>query len=325
LPEWLYEQGIGENRAILVDDDTIIEAAIELPGTLRAGSVISGRLREIVAPHRRGWVEADGSDILVAAIAPGLTQGQQVRVEIVREVIGERGKAKSAIGRITDAAERDAPNLAQRIGAHKTITPTDPDRFEVAGWSDVLEEAATGEIAFSGGELRLSLTPAMTLFDVDGHLPAAELAVAGAAATARAIRRHGIGGSIGVDLPTVRSKDDRLRAAETFDAILPQPLERTAVNGFGFLQIIRKRERASLPELLQYAPVAAAARALIRRAEHSAGHGERVLAASPPVIAFLDARTDWLDELRRRTGTGLRLQADGALTNWGFHVQSAHS
>jgi Ribonuclease G/E len=325
LPEWLYEEGIGENRAILVERDDILEAAIELPGALRAGAVVPGRLREIVMPHRRGWVESAGSDILVAAVPAGLTQGQQLRVEIVREAIGERGKTKSAIGRITDAAQRDAPTLAQRIGAHTAIVSTDPDRFEAAGWPDLLEEAATGEIAFTGGELRLNLTPAMTLFDVDGFLPAAELAVAGAAAAARAIRRHGVGGSIGIDLPTVRSKDDRIRAAEAFDAALPQPFERTAVNGFGFLQVVRKRERASLPELLQYAPVAAAARALLRRAERSSGHGERVLAASPPVIAFLEARPDWLDDLRRRTGTGLRLQADGALTNWSFHVQSAHS
>jgi hypothetical protein len=324
LPEWLYEEGIGENRAILVDDQEIVEAAIELPGGLRAGAVVAGRLREIVIPHRRGWVEAGGGDILVPAVPAGLTQGQQVRVEVVREPIGERGKAKSAIGRVTDAPERDAPSLAERIGAHTTISPSDSDRFEAAGWSDLLEEAATGEFAFGGGELRLSLTPAMTLFDVDGFLPPADLAIAGAAAAARAVRRHGIGGSIGIDLPTVRSKDDRTRAAAAFDAVLPHPFERTAINGFGFLQVVRKRERASLPEMLQYAPVAAAARALLRRAERATGHGERLLTASPLVIAFLEARPDWLDELRRGTGASLSLQADGALTNWGFHVQSAH-
>ena len=325
MPEWLYEEGIGENRAILVEGDEIVEAAVELPGAFRAGAVVSGRLREVVVPHRRGWVEAGGSDILIPAVPSGLTQGQQVRVEIVREAIGERGRAKSAMGRITEAPERGVPTLSQRIGAHTLVAPTDADRFDATGWSDLIEEAATGAIAFEGGELRLSLTPAMTLFDVDGFLAAAELSVAGAAAAARAIRRHGLGGSIGIDLPTVRSKEDRIRAAEAFDAILPQPFERTAVNGFGFLQVIRKRERASLPELLQYAPAAAAARAILRRAERASGHGERLLTASPSVIALLEARPDWLDELRRRTGTALRLQADDALTNWGFHVQSAHS
>ena len=112
----------------------------------------------------------------------------------------------------------------------------------------------------------MSLTPAMTLFDVDGSLPPAELAVAGAAAAARAIRRLGIGGSIGIDLPTLPARADRQAAAAALDAVLPQPFERTAVNGFGFLQIVRRRERPSLPELVQGDPVGAAARALLRRA-----------------------------------------------------------
>ena len=61
----------------------------------------------------------------------------------------------------------------------------------------------SGIIRFDGGELRVSLTPAMTLIDVDGHLPVEALAMAGAEAAARTIRRHGIAGSIGIDLPTV--------------------------------------------------------------------------------------------------------------------------
>ena len=117
----------------------------------------------------------------------------------------------------------------------------------------------------------MSLTPAMTLFDVDGSLPPAELAIAGAAAAARAIRRLGIAGSIGIDLPTLAGRADRQAAAAALDAVLPQPFERTAVNGFGFLQIVRRRERPSLPEIVQGDPVGAAARALLRRARAREG------------------------------------------------------
>jgi hypothetical protein len=119
-----------------------------------------------------------------------------------------------------------------------------------------------GEIDFPGGALRMSLTPAMTLFDVDGNLPQAELAIAGVAAAARAIRRLGIAGSIGIDLPTLSGRADRQAAAAALDAALPQPFERTAVNGFGFLQIGRRRERPSLAEIVQGDPAGAAARAL---------------------------------------------------------------
>src|SRR3546814_1478420 len=74
----------------------------------------------------------------------------------------------------------------------------------------------------------------MTLFDVDGAAPLLDLAIAGATATAVAIRRLDIGGSIGIDLPTLGGKAERQRVVEAIDATLPLPFERTAMNGFGF-------------------------------------------------------------------------------------------
>src|SRR3546814_9413670 len=159
----------------------------------------------------------------------------------------------------------------------------------------------------------MSLTPAMTLFDVDGALDVVALAVAGAEAAGRAVRRFGIGGSIGIDLPTLAAKEDRQKAAAALDAVLPQPFERTAVNGFGFLQVVRKRERASLPELLQADRVGAAARALLRRAERSGGPGGRLLHAAPPVIARIDANPEWLYTLSARVGGTVALRAEPGL------------
>jgi hypothetical protein len=49
----------------------------------------------------------------------------------------------------------------------------------------------------------------MTLFDVDGGGPLEPLAVAAAHAVARAIERHGIAGSIGIDFPTLAGKAAR--------------------------------------------------------------------------------------------------------------------
>jgi hypothetical protein len=164
----------------------------------------------------------------------------------------------------------------------------------------------------------------MTLFDVDGALAPAELAVAGAAAAARAIRRFGIGGSIGIDLPTL-PKAERHAPADAVDALLPQPFERTGVNGFGFLQIVRRRERVSIPELVQLMPAPAAARALLRRATRSQGHGTRTLTAAQSVIAEIEAHPEWTQELARRLGTPIRLQADPRLAISAGHVHSAHA
>ncbi|MEJ8631170.1 hypothetical protein P0F65_17835 [Sphingomonas sp. I4] len=53
MSEWLYEAGIGEARAALVEDGRIVQAAIELTGTLTVGTVAEGRLVELL-PGRQG-------------------------------------------------------------------------------------------------------------------------------------------------------------------------------------------------------------------------------------------------------------------------------
>ncbi|HEV2748075.1 MAG TPA: ribonuclease [Allosphingosinicella sp.] len=326
MAEWLYEEGIGENRAALIEGGLILEAQIELPGGLRAASVVDGRLAAILVPGRRAIVAIEpGGEALLEPVPPGLTEGMAVRAEIVREAIAEQGRAKLPKCRITDAPLREGPTLRDRLaqaGCSTTVAAAPaPDRLEQAGWSELLEQALGADIPFQGGALRMSVTPAMTLFDVDGALPPAQLAAAGAAAAGLAIRRLGIGGSIGIDLPTLPARSDRQAAAAALDAVLPQPFERTAVNGFGFLQVVRRRERASLPELLQADRVGAAARALLRRAER-AGPGPCTLHAAPAVTARIEANPAWLEALERRLGAAVGLHAEPGLAISAGHVHS---
>lgn len=324
MPEWLCEEGIGENRAILLEAGEIVEAAIELPG-LRAGAIVPARLTRILIACRRGLATLEGgTEAIVEPIPKGLTEGAAFRAEILREPIPEAGRPKLAKARASEAEVRPGPTLFDRLGRCARLTPFDSDRFEQAGWSELLGEAGRGEIAFPGGALRMSVTPAMTLFDVDGSLPLAELAIAGATAAARAIRRFGIGGSIGVDLPTVPDRTVRQKAAEAVDAILPQPFERTAVNGFGFLQIVRRRERPSLPELFQADPAGAAARALLRRAQRAPGHGPLTLHAAPGVIAGVESIPGWREAIERVAGAAVALQAEPGLAISASHVHRAH-
>lgn len=318
MAEWLYEEGIGENRAILVEDEDILAAAIELPDEVRCGSVLAGRLVRIAIRGRRGIVETDRGEVLVEPLPAALTEGQSVRVEIVREPIAEPGKPKFAKGRITEAEEKEGPSLAERIGSPRPLRPLGPDLFREAGWSELIDEALGTPIDFPGGELRMTLTPAMTLFDVDGFLPPFELALEAAEAAALAIRRLDIGGSIGIDLPTLASRDERMRVAAALDAVLPRPFERTAVNGFGFLQVVRRRERRSLPELVQWDDVGAAARDLLRTAERCVGGCE--LAAAPAVVERLRANPGWLETLARRIGGAVGLREEPSFTTWRSHV-----
>ncbi|KQU61851.1 ribonuclease [Sphingomonas sp. Leaf339] len=307
MPEWLYEAGIGEARAALVDDGRIVEALVEIDDTgPLVGAIHRARLVELI-PVRRGRVTLDGGgEALVGTLPLGITQGSALTVTITREQMWEAGRLKPAKAIPTDDAPTPGPDLLARLHATghpvRTLRAHEPDLLEQAGWSEVLEEARTGDIDFTGGTLRMTPTPAMTLFDVDGAPPADALALASAPVVAAAIRRHAIGGSIGIDFPTVEGKAGRHAVAMAIDAALPPPFERTAMNGFGFLQIIRPRPRASLPERLRADPVGAAARALLRQIERTPPGGPRRQRVSAAVHARLTARPDWLTELARRTG-----------------------
>jgi len=326
MAQWLYEVGIGESRAILVEAGTILEAAIELPETVRTGAVVPARLATILIPGRRGLAALEGgTEALIEPLPNGLTEGASFHAEILREPIAEPGRPKRAKARVTDAEPRPGPDLHERIGRPAPLPPHGPDLFEAAGWSELLDTAASGEIAFPGGALRMSMTPAMTLFDVDGRLDPAALAVAGADAAARAIRRFGIGGSIGIDLPTLAGRAERQAAAAAMDDSLPQPFERTAVNGFGFLQIVRRRARASIPELLRADPAGAAARALMRRAQRTQGLGPVALHAHPAVVDRIAAEADWIATLERAAGAPLVLRGEAGLAISAGHVHRAQS
>ncbi len=325
LADWYFEEGIGEDRAICVEAGEIVEAAIELPTALRAGAIHPARLVRILIPGRRGIAETKEGDQALLEPLPGeLTEGAMLRIEIVREVVGERGRAKLAKARATTRPARPGLKLAERIDRFTRI-PVNEDWFEQAGWSELLDQARSGEIGFPGGALRMSLTPAMTLFDVDGTLPPAALAVAGAAAAARAIRRLGITGSIGIDLPTLAAREERLAAAAALDELVPPPFERTAVNGFGFLQLVRRRERASIAEIVQGDPAGAAARALLRQAQRAPGHGPASLRAAPAVIDVIAQRPDWQARLERDLGAAIVLHPDEGLSISAGHVHRSLS
>jgi ribonuclease G len=320
LPEWLVERGIGEVRAVLVEDGEIREARIELEGAIPAGSVLAARLANIGLNGRNAVAVAQGGgEFLLPAGASGATQGQALTIEVTRAAIPGSEPWKRPLAKVSDKPPATLPPLEDRLGGKRVAFPGPSDGLH--GWDDLIDQARTGVVSFAGGALRISCTPAMTLIDVDGLLPADELAVAGAAEAAKAIRRLDIGGSIGIDLPTVRSKAPRQAAAAAIDAALPQPFERTAVNGFGFVQVVRPRSRASLLELAQDR-AGFEARALLRRAAFEKPGAKR-LVAHPAVVAAIEGKPHWLEALARQIGGAVGLRANPVLPMSGGYAEQA--
>lgn len=302
---------------VRVVDGEIVEARILLDGTVAAGTVVDARLLSKGVGGRNAVARsAAGNDYLLPRGAPGMAEGATLRIEVTREAIPGKEPWKRPLARATDSSLRSAPAAE----AEPLPFPAPADHLARYGWDDLVEEARSGIVRFAGGELAIDATRAMTLIDVDGLGDPAELARLGAAAAARAILRLDIQGSVGIDLPTAAGREARQSAAAAIDAILPQPFERTAVNGFGFLQIVRPRRRASLIELAADRP-SFEARALLRRAAFGRP-GPTTLVAAPRVIGVLEQTPEWLAELGRQLGGSVGLRPDPALPISAGHAET---
>ena len=300
MPEWLIERGIGETRAALVENGEIIEARVRRHGITPAGTVMDARL---VAVAPRVMVEGDGEQFLLPRGISGVSEGRSLRIEVTREALGGTESWKRGLARPIDDEPRPAPDLAEGTEAW------------IEGWDDLLDEARSGIVRFDGGELRIEPTAAMTMIDVDGWLVPDKLAQMGAWAAAKAIRRLDIGGPIGIDFPTLKEREQRKLVDQVMADYLPQPFEKTAMNGFGFVQVVRPRARASLVELARdRGPFEA--RALLRRAAIHVG--KVVLTAHPAVIAAL--KPEWIAVLARLIGGQVSLQADPTLAMSAGHA-----
>lgn len=327
MAEWLYEDGIGERRAALVDGERIITAEVERDDDgAGIGAVLSARLIAHDRLRRRARVRAaDGSEYWLASPPATLTEGVSVTIEVTRMALREAARVKPGHAIVSDAVPRPAPTLRDRIAAtghavRELCPAATPDALEAAGWSDLTDIARTGDWPFAGGALAIALTPAMTLIDIDGDLAAPELAEAGAHAALTALTALGITGSIGIDFPTLASRSAR----QHIDNLLAQGLtgtwEKTAMNGFGFVQIVRRRERPSLPERMQFEPALSDALALLRRGERAVGAGALTLSARAAVIDLLAARPHWIATLQQRCGRAVTCIADNNLKGCG-HAQ----
>ncbi len=314
----LVEAAPGATRALVLDGDTVVEAHIaRADDPLPVGLIAPARL----ADRRQGVVVLAGAEAQLAPVPADWPEGQTRLVEVLRAGRPDGVRDKQARVVAHDGPARPAPDLATRLAtAGHAVTPVPahgPDVLADSGWDAVVEEALSGRVEFPGGRLLVAPTPAMLVIDVDGTGDLARLAEAAARAVAALIRRHGIGGPVVVDFPSLGGRAPRAVVDTILAETLPPPFERTAMNGFGLVQIIRPRRQLSLIEAVRQPGFAALE--LLRRAQRLVGPVQ--IEAQASVIDWLAAHPALIADCVRLTGGTLALQArDGAGRG---HVQPA--
>lgn len=314
----LVEAAPGATRALVLDGDTVVEAHIaRADDPLPVGLIAPARL----ADRRQGVVVLAGVEAHLAPVPADWPEGQTRLVEVLRPARPDGVRDKQARVAAHDGPARPAPDLATRLAtAGHAVTPVlahGPDVLADSGWDAVVEEALSGRVEFPGGRLLVAPTPAMLVIDVDGTGDLARLAEAAARAVAALIRRHGIGGPVVVDFPSLGGRAPRAVVDAILAETLPPPFERTAMNGFGLVQIIRPRRQLSLIEAVRQPGFAALE--LLRRAQRLVGPVQ--IEAQASVIDWLAAHPALIADCARLTGGTLALQArDGAGRG---HVQPA--
>lgn len=304
--EWLVERGIGEERALLVEGDRIIGARLHWPGELLAGQVWTAKLTSKASGARRGTaVLSNGAEVLIDHLPAEATEGASLDIRITRAPVAERGRLKLAQARWIAADEPSAGDTS--------LQGREVRRFAADQWEDLWSAASCGQIGFAGGSLTFSITPAMTLIDVDGDLPPRELALAAIPAIAQGLHWFDLGGSIGIDFPTIAEKAQRKAVDEALGAVLADyPHERTAMNGFGFVQIVTRLEGPSLLHRFATSRVGMCVRMALRRGELAEGQGRVLLLSVHPALKAR-LKDEWLGELARRSGREVRIEIDPTL------------
>ncbi len=362
-PSLLWDAGPGEIRAGLVDDGRLVELRLirlrrgEKP-LFAAGEHYTARILSRLG-SKGALVTLGGGQEAILSPAPSLAEGELVAVEMVRSAVPEPGQWKLPKVRLLEGVEsakepcwhfsaepwelflrrhaglvasiacpnaQTANEVAALLGSAAPVISVDPGAISEADFETLLDETVQGEFPIENGQLTIERTRAMTVIDVDGTASALNLNMSATAEIARLLRLLDIGGPIGIDFISMNSRAARIQVdAALADACGPLGgHERTAINGFGFCQVIRPRTGPSVPELLcgttpQRLSLESRAIGLLRQAGRSQGIGARRLVAPVPVIDIIRQWPEEVSALQFSLGAAIELVPDASATGYG-HV-----
>ena len=324
MREIAFDASPGETRAILFEGGVAVELHIWREGQATPGSVIDGKI--ISKSGGRAFLALSSGEEALIAPSPPEPEGATVRVQIIRARLCEPGDVKLATARLSEAdlygigEDQWCAGLCERADAVIAAGADFDDHFDIAhaGRSDV-----------EGATIWFERTKAGLVFDVDGSGDAFAINRAAAAETARLLRLFQIGGAAMIDFVGMENKAARLAVAAAFDEAStadPRGFERTSINGYGLMQVIRAKPGPSiLDSLFGTRRVSLSDEtlilALLRAASRTNGAGVRRCVTTPALATQLELPM-WqplIAQAARHAGAALEIVADASARGYG-HV-----
>ncbi len=321
-----FDASPGETRAVLFEGGNPVELHIWRASQSPVGGVYDVRITSRSAAHDYARL-SDGDEVILPTAA-GQHEGTAHRVKIIRQQICEPGKVKLAVAAPSDEALSNDETLAAlwraELSARCDRVIDAPPEFD-----DYFDIAASGRSDASDATLWFERTKAGLVFDVDGSGDAAAINHAAATEIARLLRLFQIGGAAMIDFVGMENKAARLTVGATFDeasAADPRGYERTSINGYGLMQIIRAKPGPSILDTLFGTRRVSLSDetlilALLRTASRAQGAGVRRCVTTHALAAQL-ALPAWqplIAQAARQAGAALEIVADASARGYG-HV-----
>ncbi len=330
MTEYWIDAVPGERRAALIENGAVVEVHLQRDLYFALGEACAGRI-DRKTPSGAYIKTESGDEVLVRRNAKQ-PEGSRVDFEITREPICEPGRAKPAEAKLLDAIPIVNANRDQLWEARLKTTGELPCR--TADVSAAFDVALAGASQVDDVTISFQRTKAGLVFDVDGFGDALVINLVAAKEIARLLRLYQVGGMTMIDFVGAESKDARNAVALAFDSAAAadsRPFERSSVNGFGLMQVVRARPRPSVLDQLfgtRIAALSAETQALwlLKEASCSSGFGLRTITATADVANLLTSSkwVDFLGQCKQQMGADLAIVADNSITGYG-HVHVAQS
>jgi ribonuclease G len=327
--EIVHDDGSGERRVGVFEGDVLVELHLHRSHGFMWGETGTAQIKS-KSSSTHFLKTSDGRDILLRDQVREPV-GASLAFRISREAIAEPGLLKMAEARrfAEGDAERSPDGLWSARFPKMRAGPA-----QISAMSDALSSALLGTAQAGDALISYQRTKAGLVFDIDGEGSPPAINLAAAREIARLLRLYQVGGMVMIDFVSVNSKEERLNIALAFDeasAADERRFERSAINGFGLMQVVRPRPRPSVLDILFGTHIQSVcdetqALWLLRAAATEPGIGARTITARPSVALWLSRASakPLIEEVEKATGAPLSIIADPQLAGYG-HVHASQA